>query len=74
MLHRHTSLSKNIIQFCRHLRYKGFVLGVEEETTALNALQYIDYNSKDIFRAAFIGLGFKGCSRFNAELVPLSGR
>ena len=52
MITRQTSLSKNIVQFCRFLRLKGFALSVEEETTALNALQLIDYSSKDIFRQA----------------------
>ncbi len=52
MINRQTSLSGNIVQFCRWLRLKGFVLSAEEESTALNALQYIDYGSKDIFRLA----------------------
>jgi len=49
---RQTSFSKNIVQFCRFLRQKGFALSVEEETTALNALQFIDYGNSDIFRQA----------------------
>ncbi|HXL58736.1 MAG TPA: VWA domain-containing protein, partial [Chitinophagaceae bacterium] len=49
---RQTSLSKNIVQFCRFLRQKGFALSVEEEADALNALQYIDSSSRDIFRLA----------------------
>ncbi len=49
MIIRLTSLSKNIVQFCRFLRLKGFAVGVEEEATALRALQHIDYTSDKIF-------------------------
>lgn len=49
MITRLTSLSKNIVQFSRFLRLKGFAIGVEEEATALQALQYIDYSSNKIF-------------------------
>ncbi|MEP7317164.1 MAG: VWA domain-containing protein [Panacibacter sp.] len=52
MIRRQTSLSKNIVQFCRFLRQQGFAVSVEEETTALHALQLIDYSSKDIFKQA----------------------
>lgn len=52
IISRQTSLSKNIIQFCRYLRHKGFVLGVQDESTALEALQFIDYSNKDVFRLA----------------------
>jgi len=52
MISRQTSLSKNIVQFCRFLRHKGFSLSVEEESTALDALQYIDYSDKRTFRLA----------------------
>ncbi|MEJ7736693.1 MAG: VWA domain-containing protein [Chitinophagaceae bacterium] len=52
MIRRQTSLSKNIVQFCRFLRQKNFMAGVEEETVALNALWYIDYSSNQIFRLA----------------------
>ena len=51
MITRLTSLSKNIVQFCRFLRGKGFSIGVEEETITLQALQYIDYsNHKDFYQ------------------------
>ena len=50
MITRLTSLSKNIVQFGRFLRLKGFVIGVEEEAMALQALQHIDYSSDKIFR------------------------
>ncbi len=49
---RKTSLSANIIQFCRFLRLKGFTSGMDEESTALQALQLIDFgNSKTFFEA-----------------------
>jgi uncharacterized protein with von Willebrand factor type A (vWA) domain len=49
MITRLTSLSKNIVQFCRFLWGKGFSIGVEEEAIALKALQYIDYSSSKYF-------------------------
>ena len=49
MITRLTSLSKNIVQFCRFLRQKGFTVTVEEEATALQALQYIDYSNNQVF-------------------------
>ncbi|HNP21897.1 MAG TPA: VWA domain-containing protein [Panacibacter sp.] len=52
LITRQTSLSKNIVQFCRYLRQKGFVLGVQDEATALEALTFIDYSNRDIFRLA----------------------
>jgi uncharacterized protein with von Willebrand factor type A (vWA) domain len=52
MITRKTSLSENIVQFCRFLRQKGFVVGANDETTTLQALQYIDYTSPDIFHLA----------------------
>ncbi|GAA4395410.1 VWA domain-containing protein [Nibrella viscosa] len=52
MISRQTSLSRNIVQFCRYLRQKGFSLSVDDETTALNALQFIDYHSNEVFRQA----------------------
>ncbi|GAA4454838.1 VWA domain-containing protein [Nibrella saemangeumensis] len=52
MISRQTSLSRNIVQFCRFLRHKGFALSVDDETTALNALQFIDYRSNEVFRLA----------------------
>jgi len=50
MITRQTSLSKNIVQFCRFLRQKGFGVTIEEESLSLQALQIIDYNNNDIFR------------------------
>ncbi|MEP7110908.1 MAG: VWA domain-containing protein [Ferruginibacter sp.] len=52
MIKRQTSLSRNIVQFCRFLRLKGFTLSVEEEATALNALQFIDYSDRNVFALA----------------------
>jgi uncharacterized protein with von Willebrand factor type A (vWA) domain len=52
MITRQTSLSKNIVRFCRFLRQKGFNVGVEEEAATLQALQYIDYSSNEIFLLA----------------------
>ena len=52
MIIRQTSLSANIVQFCRFLRQKSFSVGVEEETLALRALQYIDYTHHSLFQQA----------------------
>ena len=49
MITRQTSLSKNIVQFCRFLRQKGFSVTIEEESLSLQALQFIDYNNNEIF-------------------------
>ena len=49
MIQRLTSISKNIVQFSRFLRQKGFTISVEEEATALQALQYIDYSNNQSF-------------------------
>lgn len=52
MITRQTSLSKNIVQFCRFLRQKGFGVSIDEESLSLQALQLIDYNNNDVFRNA----------------------
>lgn len=52
MITRQTSLSGNIVQFCRYLRQHRFGIGVEEEAAALAALAVIDYSSRDVFRTA----------------------
>ena len=49
MLLRQTSLSANIVQFCRFLRGHGFTIGVEEQALALNALEKIDYSRREVF-------------------------
>ena len=63
MITRQTSLSKNIVQFCRFLRQKGFALSVEEEATALNALQFIDYSNRNVFALALKSV----CCRSRAQ-------
>ena len=50
MIKRKTSLSQNIVDFCRFLRQKGFNLSVEEEALSLQALQFINYYTNEIFR------------------------
>jgi uncharacterized protein with von Willebrand factor type A (vWA) domain len=52
MITRQTSLSKNVVQFCRFLRQKGFAVSVEEETLSLQSLQFIDYSDNEVFRLA----------------------
>jgi uncharacterized protein len=52
VIKRQTSLSGNIVQFCRFLRLKGFIAGADEEAAALNALRYIDYSNSITFRLA----------------------
>ncbi len=52
MIKRQTSISKNIVQFCKFLRHKGFVLGVQEERVALDALQFIDFSNQHLFQLA----------------------
>jgi uncharacterized protein with von Willebrand factor type A (vWA) domain len=46
---RLTSLSQNIVQFCRYLRLHGFTVGIEEETMILQSLQHFDYTSHESF-------------------------
>ncbi len=52
MISRQTSLSKNIVQFCRFLRQKKYALSSEEEATALKSLQFIDYSEREVFKLA----------------------
>jgi uncharacterized protein len=52
MTKRQTSLSANIVGFCRYLRQQNFSLSVEEEANALEALQFIHFQTRDIFRLA----------------------
>lgn len=68
-MERQTSLSKNIVQFCRFLRTKGFGLSVDEERMALNALQFIDYRNKDVFRQALKAV----CCRSKQQLQEFDG-
>src|SRR3954466_14190575 len=50
MISRQTSLSGNIVLFCRFLRTNGFTLSAEEEAAALQALQYVDYAERNSLR------------------------
>jgi len=65
MITRKTSLSKNIIQFCRYLRHKNFIVGIEEEAMALQALEFINYNSKEIFRQALKAILCRSLAQLN---------
>ena len=49
-MERQTSLSKNIVQFCRYLRQENFNVSTEEEAVALEALQFIDLSNQYIFQ------------------------
>ena len=65
MITRLTSLSKNIVQFCRFLRLKGFAIGVEEEAVALQALQFIDYNDTKNFSLALRSIFCRNKTQLN---------
>jgi uncharacterized protein len=52
MILRQTSLSGNIVEFCRFLRQKGFAAGIEEELLTLKALKCIDFADSAIFYEA----------------------
>jgi uncharacterized protein with von Willebrand factor type A (vWA) domain len=52
MIHRETSLSKNIVKFCRFLRERHFSIGVEEERVALQALAFTNLEQPNAFRLA----------------------
>lgn len=52
MINRQTSLSRNVVQFCRFLRHRQFSISTKEERDALSALQYIDYGNQLHFRLA----------------------
>jgi uncharacterized protein with von Willebrand factor type A (vWA) domain len=52
MISRQTSLSANVVQFCRFLRRQGFALSAEEEAGTLGALQFIDYANQHTFKLA----------------------
>lgn len=52
MISRRTSLSHNIVAFCRFLRANGMGIGPDEEATALLALTQIDLGDRDTFRLA----------------------
>lgn len=50
MISRLTSLSANLVGFCRFLRSKGFLTGVEEASAALKALQWVKLETPQAFR------------------------
>lgn len=52
MITRQSSLSGNVVSFCRYLRAHGFPIGVEEEANALQALTLVDPGKREIFRRA----------------------
>lgn len=52
MITRQTTLSKNIVHFCRFLRQKGFAVSIDEEFLSLQALQLIDYSNNQVFHLA----------------------
>ena len=52
MILRQTSLSGNIVQFCRFLRHRGFWLSADEEATALDAMKFIDFSEMTVFSLA----------------------
>lgn len=47
---RQTSLSANVIAFCRHLRQQGFTIGVDEEADALTALTLLPLDKPEHFK------------------------
>jgi len=52
MISRQTSISKNIISFCRFLRTRGFNTGIDEEVQALRSFELIGFeSSKWVFEA-----------------------
>lgn len=52
MIYRQTSLSKNVVQFCRFLRQHNFSISTKEERDVIMALQWVDYSNPQIFSAA----------------------
>lgn len=52
MIQRKTSLSENVIAFCRFLRNYDFIVGMQEQALALEALSFINFENKDNFKDA----------------------
>lgn len=52
MIDRKTTLSENVVAFCRFLRQHGFMISVQDEATALEALSYISYQNRQEFQTA----------------------
>lgn len=49
LIDRHTSLSANLVHFCRYLRSKGFSITTDQEQDALTAMQEILPVSEDLY-------------------------
>jgi uncharacterized protein len=52
MIQRKTSLSENLIAFCRFLRNYSFIIGLQEQALALEALTLINFEEKENFKDA----------------------
>ncbi len=51
MIKRKTNLSANIVAFCRHLRTRGFYIGIKEEQDSLVALEILNpFSSPELFQ------------------------
>ena len=66
MMQRHTSLSKNIIVFCRFLRQNKFSVSLHEEIAALKALTLINFSKKEHFSLALKTVLCKSYSELKA--------
>ena len=80
MIQRKTSLSENVIAFCRFLRGHAFTVGVQEEALALEALGVISFEEKDNFKDAVILDKFpitdneKGCCGWFKIIIEDDGK
>ncbi|MBL7818281.1 MAG: VWA domain-containing protein [Saprospiraceae bacterium] len=53
LIKRHTSLTANIVAFCRYLRTEGFVIAAPEEADALKTIEILQpYNTPETMRLA----------------------
>ena len=52
MIQRKTSISENVIAFCRFLRSHGFTVGVQEQALSLEALSVINFEEQENFKEA----------------------
>ena len=51
-IQRQTSISGNLVQLCKFLRDKGFVLGAKEESDAMKAISFLPIGDKSSFKEA----------------------
>lgn len=65
MLTRQTSLSKNIVQFCRFLRQQGFAVSVHDEAAALQAIGLVEYDRRDVFMLALKAVVCRSYTQLN---------